>query len=56
MTPIIREYLTYLIAVLCGFAVFYIVANVLMVDYGIAIFAGFAGIHLALVIQRRFFP
>lgn len=56
MNPIIREYLTYTVAVLCGFAVYFFIANILMVDFGIAIFAGFAGVHLALVLMRRFFP
>ncbi|CAN1486047.1 hypothetical protein MCEMSEM23_00047 [Rhabdaerophilaceae bacterium] len=53
MTPIIREYLLYAVAVLIGFGVYLGLERLAGLDFAFALFGGFVTIHGTIVLGRR---
>lgn len=46
--------IVYLVATLCGFATYFVLSNLIGIDYAISLFLGFVGAHAGLLLGRRF--
>lgn len=53
MSPIVREYLIYAIAVALGFGAFLLLQDVVKLDFSIALLLGFVVIHGCVLLGRR---